>query len=291
MTVKLDGARVAREVLGELTRRVARLAEKGVTPGLVAIRVGDDPASELYVERKMMACAEVGIRSRTVVLPGAAGLDDLQEVIERESGNPATSGILVQLPLPAGIETQTVLETIAPAKDIDGFHPYNVGRVATGVGGFAPCTPLGILRLLDHYGIDVRGRDVVVVGASRIVGRPLADLLITRMATVTVCHVETKDLAAHTRRAEILIVGVGRANLVGREMVSRNVVLIDVGINRTPDPSMPRGFRIHGDIASNARELAFAWTPVPGGVGPMTVAMLMENTILAAEALMDGRTV
>jgi methylenetetrahydrofolate dehydrogenase (NADP+)/methenyltetrahydrofolate cyclohydrolase len=291
MTIKLDGALVAREAMRDLKRRVTRLAARGVTPGLVAIRVGDDASSELYVERKMMASAEIGITSRAVILPVAAGLADLVEVIERENRNPATSGILVQLPLPAGIETQTVIEAIAPAKDVDGFHPFNVGRVATGVGGFAPCTPLGVLRLLDHYGIDVRGREAVVVGASRIVGRPVADLFISRMATVTVCHIETRDLAAHTRRAEILVVAAGRPNLVGREMVGRNAILVDVGINRVPDASVPRGFRVQGDIAPAAREGAFAWTPVPGGVGPMTVAMLMENTVLAAEALSEGRTV
>jgi methylenetetrahydrofolate dehydrogenase (NADP+)/methenyltetrahydrofolate cyclohydrolase len=291
MTIKLDGALVAREAMRDLKRRVTRLAARGVIPGLVAIRVGDDASSELYVERKMMASAEIGITSRAVVLPVAAGLADLVEVIERENQNPATSGILVQLPLPAGIETQTVIEAIAPAKDVDGFHPFNVGRVATGVGGFAPCTPLGVLRLLDHYGIDVRGREAVVVGASRIVGRPVADLLIARMATVTVCHIETRDLAVHTRRAEILVVAAGRPNLIGREMVGRNAILVDVGINRVADASIPRGFRIQGDIAPTAREGAFAWTPVPGGVGPMTVAMLMENTVLAAEALAEGRTV
>lgn len=284
----LDGESTARKIKGELVRRVARLSEKNVTPGLTAIRVGSDPASELYVSRKMKSCEEVGIRSHAVLLEEKATEEELLETIARENADPKTHGILVQLPLPNGIDTQSVIEAIDPSKDVDGFHPFNVGRVTTGVGGFASCTPKGIVRLLDEFGIDCKGKDTVIVGASKIVGRPLAGLMLTRLATITVCHIETKDLAAHTRRAEILVVGVGRPNLITKEMVSRGVVIVDVGINRVPDASSPRGFRVVGDVAPAARELAYAWTPVPGGIGPMTVAMLMENTVIAAEASLTG---
>lgn len=286
--MKLDGDAVAKKVTEEVKRRVERLAADGVRPGLAAIRVGDDPASELYVARKMRACEDAGIRSKSVILPEGAGEVDLLKAIAAENADPAVSGILVQLPLPVHINTQKVIEAIDPSKDVDGFHPFNVGRVATGVGGFPPCTPKGILRLLDEYSIDCKGRDAVVVGASRIVGRPAAELLLSRLATVTVCHIETKDLASWTRRAEVLVVGVGRAGLITREMVKEGVVIIDVGINRIPDSSSPRGFRVVGDVAANVREVAEAWTPVPGGIGPMTVAMLIENTALAAEAQSKG---
>lgn len=286
--MKLDGLAVAGRIKEEVKRRVAALARRGVTPGLTAIRVGDDPASELYVSRKMMACEEVGIRSRSHILKPDVGEEELLALIAAENDDPATSGILVQLPLPASIDTQLIIEAIAPRKDVDGFHPFNVGRVGAGVGGFAPCTPKGVLRLLDEYGIDVKGKETVVVGASKIVGRPLANLLLSRMATVTVCHIATRDLAAHTRRAEILCVGVGRPGLVSADMVAKGAVIIDIGTNRVPDPSSPRGFRVVGDVAPGAREHAFAYTPVPGGVGPMTVAILMENTVLAAEAIEKG---
>jgi len=289
--MKLDGLEVAKRIKEDAKRRVAALARRGITPGLTAIRVGDDPASELYVSRKMMACKEVGIRSRSHILKPDVGEEELLALIAAENDDPATSGILVQLPLPASIDTQLIIEAIAPRKDVDGFHPFNVGRVNTGVGGFASCTPKGVLRLLDEYGIDVKGKETVVVGASKIVGRPLANLLLSRMATVTICHIATRDLAAHTRRAEILCVGVGRPGLVSADMVAKGAVIIDIGTNRVPDPSSPRGFRLVGDVAPGAREHAYAYTPVPGGVGPMTVAVLMENTVLAAEAIEKGTEV
>ncbi len=291
MSLKLDGDAVSRRITAELTRRVASLRDRGIVPGLTAIRIGDDPASELYVARKIRACETIGIASRSVILPGSTTEEDLLGTIRAENEDPATSGILVQLPLPSHIDTQVVLEAIAPSKDVDGFHPFNVGRVATGVGGFSPCTPMGIVRLLDEHGIDVKGRETVVVGASKIVGRPAAGLLLSRLATVTICHVETRDLTAHTRAAEILVVAVGRPGLITREMVSPGVILVDVGTNRVSDSSSPRGFRVVGDIAPACREEAFAWTPVPGGVGPMTVTMLMENTVVAAEAIEKGRVV
>lgn len=291
MAIVLDGEATARKLKTDLKKRVVLLKDHGLRPGLVAIRVGDDPASELYVTRKMKACEEVGIASRTYVLPESTTEEELLRAIEERNLDPETSGILVQLPLPAHIDTQVVIEAIDPRKDVDGFHPYNVGRVSTGVGGFPSCTPKGIMRLLEEHGLDVRGKDVVLVGASKIVGKPLVGLMLAKGATVTVCHIETRDLAAHTRRAEVIVAAAGRAGLVTREMVAKGVVLVDVGINRVPDSSSPRGFRVVGDIAPSAREHAYAWTPVPGGIGPMTVAMLLENTVLAAEAMAKGVTV
>lgn len=291
MAIVLDGEATARKLKTDLKKRVVLLKDHGVRPGLAALRVGDDPASELYVTRKMKACEEVGIASRTYVLPESTTEEELLRAIEERNLDPETSGILVQLPLPAHIDTQVVIEAIDPRKDVDGFHPYNVGRVSTGVGGFPSCTPKGIMRLLEEHGLDVRGKDVVLVGASKIVGKPLIGLMLARGATVTVCHIETRDLAAHTRRAEVIVAAAGRAGLVTRDMVAKGAVLVDVGINRVPDASSPRGFRVVGDIAPAAREHAYAWTPVPGGIGPMTVAMLLENTVLAAEAMARGVTV
>ncbi len=288
MAIILDGEATARKLKDDLKKRVVMLKDHDIRPGLAAIRVGDDPASDLYVTRKMRACEDVGIGSKTVVLPEATTEEELLRAIEDQNCDPETSGILVQLPLPAHINTQAVIEAIDPRKDVDGFHPFNVGRVSTGVGGFPSCTPKGIMRLLEEHGLDVRGKDVVLVGASKIVGRPLVGLMLAKHATVTVCHIETRDLAANTRRAEILVAAAGRAGLVTRDMVQKGVVLVDVGINRVPDRSSPRGFRVVGDIAPAARELAYAWTPVPGGIGPMTVAMLIENTVLAAEAMSRG---
>jgi methylenetetrahydrofolate dehydrogenase (NADP+) / methenyltetrahydrofolate cyclohydrolase len=286
--MKLDGDAIAKKVMMEVRQKSARLKERGIRPGLTAIRVGDDSASELYVSRKMRACEEAGIRSKSLVLPDATTEEDLLAAIRAENDDPETSGILVQLPLPAAIDTQHIIESIAPAKDVDGFHPFNVGRVATGVGGFASCTPKGIIRLLDEFGIDVKGKDAVVVGASKIVGRPMGGLLLNRLATVTTCHIATRDLAEHTRRADLLVVAVGRAGLITKEMVKKGVVIVDVGINRVPDASSPRGSRVVGDVAPSVRDVAYAWTPVPGGIGPMTVAMLLENTVIAAEALEKG---
>jgi methylenetetrahydrofolate dehydrogenase (NADP+)/methenyltetrahydrofolate cyclohydrolase len=286
--MKLDGDAIAKKVMTEVRQKVARLKERGIRPGLTAIRVGDDSASELYVSRKMRSCEEAGIRSKSLVMPIATTEEELLAAIRAENEDPETSGILVQLPLPAAINTQVVIEAIDPSKDVDGFHPFNVGRVATGVGGFASCTPKGILRLLDEFGIDVKGKEAVVVGASKIVGRPMSGLLLNRMATVTICHVATRDLAEHTRRADLLVVAVGRAGLITREMVRKGVVIVDVGINRVPDASSPRGSRVVGDVAPAVRDVAYAWTPVPGGIGPMTVAMLLENTVIAADALEKG---
>jgi len=287
----LDGEALAKKVYLDVKKRVAELEEKGVRPGLCAIRVGSDPASQLYVGKKIRACENCGIKSKAVILDETAEESELISAIQKENEDPSTHGILIQLPLPSSIDTQIVIEAISPKKDVDGFHPFNVGRVATGVGGFPPCTPKGILRLLDEYGLDVRGKEVVIVGASRIAGRPTAELFLSRMATITVCHIETKDLVFHTRRAEILVVAVGRPGLITKEMISQGVVIVDVGVNRIIDSNNPRGFRVVGDVAPSCRERAYAWTPVPGGVGPMTVAMLLENTVIAAEASLTGITV
>ncbi|MBL4889296.1 MAG: bifunctional 5,10-methylenetetrahydrofolate dehydrogenase/5,10-methenyltetrahydrofolate cyclohydrolase [Candidatus Lindowbacteria bacterium] len=284
----LAGGPVANKLKKELIQKVAELKRRGITPGLTAIRVGSDPASELYVSRKIMACEEVGIESRSHILSDDVTDEELLELIRKENEDSSTHGILVQLPLPATIDTQAVIEAVAPEKDVDGFHPFNVGRVSTNVGGFAPCTPKGIMKILDFHGLDCRGKDVVVVGASNIVGKPLARLMLAKEATVTTCHIETKDVAEHTRRADILVVCAGRPSLVTKDMVKKGVILIDVGVNRVPDSSSPRGFRVVGDIASAARDMAYAYTPVPGGIGPMTVAMLLENTIIAAEAIDKG---
>lgn len=289
--IKLDGTEVSARIRKDLLSRRARLERAGISASLTAIRVGHDPASELYVSKKIKACEEVGIGSRSIVLAEDVGEKELHAAIEDANGDPEVSGILVQLPLPSAIDTQRIIEAIDPAKDVDGFHPFNVGRVATGVGGFAPCTPKGVMKLLEENGIPCLGREVVVVGASNIVGRPLAQLMLAKEATVTVCHAATRDLTAHTRRAEILCVGAGKPGLITPDMVSKGVVLVDVGINRVADSRSKRGYRVEGDISAAAREKSFAYTPVPGGVGPMTVTMLIENTLIAAEALAKGWTV
>lgn len=289
--MKLDGELLSKKISNEIKKKVSELKDSGITPGLTAICIGKDPASELYVGRKIRACEEVGIKSKNIVLPETTSEIELLEIIRSENENQETHGILVQLPLPAAIDTQSIIEAIAPSKDVDGFHPFNVGRVAAGVGGFPPCTPKGIIRLLDEYGIDVKGKETVVVGASSIVGRPAAQLLLTRMATVTVCHIATKNLASHTKKAEILVVAVGRPNLITKDMITAGVILVDVGVNRVVDVNNPRGFRVVGDISSLCRDMAYAWTPVPGGIGPMTVAMLLENTVIAAAAIRDGKII
>ncbi len=284
----ISGTDIARTIRNELNAQVAALAEEGLVPGLATVLVGEDPASRLYVGMKQRAAAEAGIHSHHVTLPDSASEDDLLGLIGELNTNPAIHGILVQLPLPRQIDESKVLLAIDPAKDVDGFHPVNVGRLATGDPDvLAPCTPRGVIEMLVRSGIDPSGKHAVVVGRSNIVGKPMALLLLRRApggnATVSVAHSRTADLGALTRTADILIVAVGWPNTITRDMVRPGATVIDVGTNRVDDPGHPRGYRVVGDADfDGVREVAGAITPVPGGVGPMTIAMLLSNTVEAA---------
>jgi methylenetetrahydrofolate dehydrogenase (NADP+)/methenyltetrahydrofolate cyclohydrolase len=281
----LDGRAVARSVRQEVAEAVGRLREEtGVVPGLAAVLVGDDPASATYVRMKGRACEEVGLHSRTVRRPASISEAELLGLIAELNGDSAVHGILVQLPLPSQIDTRRVLIAVDPGKDVDGFHPVNVGRLAAGdlESGFVPATPAGIMRLIAETGIQQKGAEAVVIGRSDIVGKPTALLLLRAHATVTICHSRTVDLAAHARRADILVAAVGRAGVVTKEMVKTGAVVIDVGTNRVDDPASERGYRLVGDVDPAVAEVAGWLTPVPGGVGPMTIAMLLDNTLKAA---------
>lgn len=287
----LDGKRIGAEIRREVALGVAALrGERGVVPGIAFVSVGDDPASRSYVAMKEKGCAEVGIRSRQCSLPASAGAGPLLETIRALNLDPAIHGILVQLPLPPGIDAFRVLSAVSPEKDVDGFHPLNAGRTLLGAGGFRACTPAGIVELLLRSGGSWTGKDVVVVGRSAIVGKPLAAMLMQRdaraNATVTVCHTGTRDLAAHTLRADIVVAALGQPRFLKAAMVREGVTVIDVGINRVEDPASPRGYRIVGDVDfDEVAPKAKAISPVPGGVGPMTIAMLLSNTLLAARRL------
>jgi methylenetetrahydrofolate dehydrogenase (NADP+) / methenyltetrahydrofolate cyclohydrolase len=275
----IDGVAVAREIRIECRRRVKDLAARaGIVPGLAVITAGDDPASAIYVRNKIKACEEVGIRSLPLRYDNNVGAELLREKILQLNADPTIHGILVQLPLPASIETAPLLRTINPDKDVDGFHLYNVGGLVIGDTVFPPCTPYGVLRLLEHERIELEGQNVVVVGASNIVGKPMALMLMQRDATVCICHAKTRNLAQFTLLADILVVAAGHPNLILPEMVKTGAVVIDVGINRLPDG------RLVGDVDfAGVRKKASFITPVPGGVGPMTVTMLLVNTISSAE--------
>ncbi|HUF90134.1 MAG TPA: bifunctional methylenetetrahydrofolate dehydrogenase/methenyltetrahydrofolate cyclohydrolase FolD [Gemmatimonadota bacterium] len=283
--VVIDGRAIARRIRGEVAEGAAALAEAtGVVPGLAAVLVGDDPASATYVRMKEKACQEAGLRSRVERLPADTAHDELACLVAELNADAEVHGILVQLPLPPQIDEAAIVRAVDPAKDVDGFHPLNVGRVALGEleAAFVPATPAGIVRLLDEAGIELAGSEAVVVGRSAIVGKPVSLLLLQRHATVTVCHSATRDLASHTRRADVLVVAVGRAGLVGKEMVKPGAAVIDVGTNRVPDPAGGRG-RLVGDVDFDGVAEVAGWvTPVPGGVGPMTIAMLLANTLEAA---------
>ena len=287
----ISGTKIARTIRDELNERVAALAKEGLVPGLATVLVGEDPASRLYVGMKQRAAAEAGIHSRSETLPDTTSEDELLALIDRLNADPAIHGILVQLPLPRGIDDSRVLVAIDPDKDVDGFHPVNVGRLATGDPDvLAPCTPRGVIEMLLRSDADPSGRHVVVVGRSNIVGKPMALLLLRRApggnATVSVAHSRTTDLGALTRTADILVVAVGRAGIVTRDMVKPGATVIDVGTNRVDDADHPRGYRVVGDVDfERVREVAGAITPVPGGVGPMTIAMLLANTVEAAVRL------
>lgn len=285
----ISGTAIAAEIRAELKDRVAQLVEKhGVTPGLATVLVGDDPASQMYVGMKNRVAQELGIHSRQLTLPAETTEEELLGLVTGLNADPAIHGILVQLPLPKHIDEGAVLETIDPAKDVDGFHPMSVGRLATDSGAFfPPCTPAGVVEMLVRSGHDPSGKHVVVVGRSNIVGRPLASLLLRKGrggdATVTVCHSRTRDLAAETRRADILVVAMGRPEMITADMVRPGAVVIDVGTNRVDDPSSERGYRVCGDVLfDEVKDVAGAISPVPGGVGPMTITMLLSNTVESA---------
>lgn len=276
----LDGKALAQELRASFKERVETLAARGHRPGLVVILVGEDPASQVYVRNKVNACADVGMHSEKIVYAADVDPATVLAKIAELNANPAIHGILVQLPLPAHFDEDAVLEAIDPDKDVDGFHAENVGALAQGLPRFIPCTPYGVMKMFEKGGIDLTGKEAVVVGRSNIVGKPMALLLINAGATVTVCHSKTRDLAFHTRRADVLVTAIGKPRFVTADMVKPGAVLIDVGINRLPDG------KLCGDLDFAAcREVAGLITPVPGGVGPMTITMLLANTIEAAERL------
>ncbi len=286
----LDGKRIAQEIRAEVAKRVKALASKGVKPGLTVILVGDDAASAVYVAAKGRACEEVGMKSETIRLPAEISQQDLLARVDALNADSTVHGILVQLPLPKQIDAEAVILRIDPRKDVDCFHPINVGKMLTGDrSGFLPCTPAGVQEMLKRAGVKTSGKHCVIVGRSNIVGKPMAALMIQpgdgANCTVTICHSGTKDLGAETRRADILIAATGKAGLITAEMVKQGAIVVDVGMNRIPDPSAKSGTRLVGDVEFAAvREVASLITPVPGGVGPMTIAMLLMNTVRAAEA-------
>ncbi len=282
----IDGAAIALKERAAVAADVAALQARGITPGLTVVLVGEDPASAVYVRSKEKMSREAGMRGETIRLPAGTAQDELLALVDRLNADPAVHGILVQMPLPPQIDPQTVLRRIDPAKDVDGFHPVNVGKVLIGdPDAFAPCTPAGVMVMLREAGVETSGRDAVVVGRSTIVGKPMASLLVQAGvdATVTVCHSRTRDLREHVRRADILIAAIGRAEMIPGEWIKPGSTVIDVGMNRVPDPSARSGYRLCGDVHfPTARDVAGRITPVPGGVGPMTIAMLLRNTVRAA---------
>ncbi len=273
----LDGKELSREVLEKVTERVARLKERGITPGLAVILVGNDPASEIYVRNKGLACEKTGMRGETINMPGDTTQEQLEAEIDRLNRDEGIHGILVQLPLPRGLDESAALAKILPEKDVDGFHLLNAGALMTGNPGVIPCTPKGALHMIKTTGRDLSGLHAVVIGRSNIVGKPMAMLLLRENCTVTVCHSRTKNLPEITRQADILVAAVGRAGFVTADMVADGAIVIDVGINRVDG-------KVRGDVDFEAVKQKAGWiTPVPGGVGKMTIAMLMENTVEAAE--------
>lgn len=274
----LDGKALAAEIRSELKTQVAALAEKGVSTALAVILVGDDSASQVYVRNKIKACADTGIRSLEFRMPAETTQQQLLAKIAELNADESVDGILVQLPLPKQINADAVISAIDPAKDVDGFHVANAGALVTGKQGFVPCTPFGVMRLIEKSGVNPRGKSAVIVGRSNIVGKPMALLLLAADATVTVAHSCTPDLSAVTRNADILVAAVGRAKLIKADMVKPGAVVIDVGMNRDENG------KLCGDVDfAEVKEVAGSITPVPGGVGPMTIAMLMQNTVLAAQ--------
>jgi len=290
----LDGRQIASQMREELKGRIAKLAQQGIRPGLAVILVGDDPASKSYVTAKEKACEEIGIFSSDNRLAAATTETDLLGLIERFNRDPKIHGILVQLPLPKHINEERILNAICPEKDVDGFHPVNVGRMVIGQRCFLPCTPHGVVQMLVRSGVVLEGAEVVIVGRSNIVGKPLANLLIQKgrmgNATMTICHTKTRNLAEHVRRADIVIAAAGRPRTITADMVKEGAVVIDVGVNRVEDASAKNGYRLVGDVDFEAvRQKASMITPVPGGVGPMTITMLLYNTVESAERAAENR--
>ena len=300
--IKLEGSQLATRIKQDVQSAIEQMVKsRDVRPGLAAVRVGDDPASEVYVRNKIRACEEVGIYSEQHALPESTSTAELLELIASLNARDDVDGILTQLPLPSQIDETAIIEAIDPRKDVDGFNPVNVGRLALGRPVFVPCTPAGIIELLDDSGVEIRGTNACVVGRSQIVGRPMAQLLLQRDATVTICHSRTRDLAAVTKTADLLVVAIGRAGFIGRDHIKPGATVIDVGMNRISDPEevrelfgnesekrlevlAKRGSTLVGDVhPAQAAEVAGKLTPVPGGVGLLTVAMLMKNTLKAAK--------
>ena len=287
----IDGTAIGKSIREELKGEVAELRKRGVTPGLTVVIVGEDPASQVYVRMKGKAADELGMKSDTLRLPADTPEADLLALVDKLNADPTVHGILVQSPLPKPLNFDRVVNRMSPAKDVDGFHPVNVGKVVRGdKDAFRPCTPAGVIELLKRSNVDTKGARAVIVGRSMIVGRPVANMLLQDTpggnCTVTICHTKTKDMARHTREAEILIVAAGRPEVITGDMIRPGAVVIDVGVNRVDDPSTEKGYRLTGDVNfAQAKEVASAITPVPGGVGPMTIAMLMTNTVQAARQL------
>ena len=287
----INGNDIARKIRAELTQEIERLkAERGVTPGLATVLVGENPASQSYIRMKNKACRDLGLYSEQHTLPATIAEADLLALLADLNRAAKIHGILVQLPLPDHIDEQKIISAILPEKDVDGFHPVNMGNLLIGLPGFRPCTPFGVQKMLTYSGIDPAGKHVVVVGRSNIVGKPIANMLLQKAtaanATVTVCHSRTADLPAITRQADILIAAIGQPEFITAEMVKTGAVVIDVGVNRVEDPSAPKGYRLVGDVKfDEVAPKCGAISPVPGGVGPMTITMLLYNTVEAAKAL------
>lgn len=280
----IDGNALSRQLRADVAARVQALKARGVTPGLAVILVGDNPASQVYVRNKVKACEDTGMHSLLETWPAGMSEPDLLARVDALNNDPTVHGILVQLPLPAHIDAQKVIESISPAKDVDGFHVASAGALMTGLPGFWPCTPHGCMKMLEHIGYDLRGKHAVVIGRSNIVGKPMALMLLQANATVTICHSGTKDLAAHTRQADVIVAAVGKRNVLTADMVKPGAVVIDVGMNRN------EAGKLCGDVDFDAVKEVAGWiTPVPGGVGPMTITMLMANTLESAERQLDQR--
>ena len=295
----LDGNKIAEQIKLEVAEEVRNLQRSGIRPGLAAVLVGRDPASEIYVRNKVKTSEQLGLFSEKITPPETVSTEHMLAIVNELNERADIDGILVQLPLPKQVNSKKVLLTVAPEKDVDGFHPVNVGNLSTQRPALAPCTPAGVIEILRRSNIAIRGADVVVVGRSDIVGKPVAMLLLNNNATVTVCHSQTRDLASHTRRADILVAAIGKAGMITAEMVKPGATVIDVGINRITDRAefdryfkgdmkrektfADKGSTLVGDVHPNVAEVAGAYTPVPGGVGPLTIAMLMSNTVRAAK--------
>lgn len=289
----IDGKAIAKKVKDELTADIESLIKSGVTPGLAAVLIGDDPASHIYVRSKERACKKIGIFSEVIRQPADFPEDALIALIDELNGRDDIHGILIQSPVPKHIDEPAMVLRIDPAKDVDGFHPQSVGKMLLGSPSFLPCTPLGVVRMLQEIGVDPKGKKVVILGRGNIVGKPLAAMLMQKWpgcnATVTVCHTGTRDIPAETRQADILVAAMGKPKFVAADMIKDGVVIIDVGVNRVEDTSTEKGYYVCGDVDfDDCLEKASMITPVPGGVGPMTIAMLLHNTVRAAKNMVAG---